>query len=878
MGANRNSALKGCLVPPGIEHFLLTDGCRRLTEMGYAGTMKFFGVSFILLSASVYAQSPIDAESYLKPPTEIASYFDLPRHTQFTYANLNSSKTWFARVKSLGQVMLSDIANPHENFGGWMFDTRANRARTMSYQTGVSIVITDAKTFQEREIAPPGGTWVSAPTWSPDGSTLMFLVHSPDASTIYLHDAKNNKTWQLTPQPLLATRVSPEWLGNSKGVVAVFVPTNRGVEPRATQVPSQPKVQVTDKDKNNLRVYRYLLQNLTDQARLTYYLTGQLAVATIGSNGLRNVGTPAMIAGIDAAPNGDAFRVTVTQKPFSYIVPASNFGTKEEIWDASGKSLTMLNETKLRNGENPPPVPGATPTPPPVQPRRQMSWAPDGNGLMFVRTVVTPPSAGVSGAPEDDEQRGGGQGQGRGGQRGGGGATGPVKEELIRWVAPFRKEDEKVLCSNDQGFAGLTYSADAKSIYFTESVAGATTQFQAPITDASVKKPLWNWRVADTEKAPGSPVLTSNAFGVMVIDASNGSFLLRGTQTGADTEKSPPRPFLDSYDIAANKTTRLWQSPDNAYDTLSGILDAKGSSLLIDHQSPTEVPNNFLYEGGKQIKQVTWNRDLSPDLTNAKRHRILVTRADGFKFWVKVTMPEWSVAGAKLPAFFWFYPSEFESQDAYDRQARVPNKNLFPNQGGSPKTLLLRRGWALVEPDCPIVGPRGRMNDFYINDLRNNLSATIDALEEKGLCDRTKLAIGGHSYGGFSTANAMVNTPFFKAGIAGAGNYNRTLTPMAFQTEIRTIFEAKDTYLGMSSLLNAEHLSGALLMYAGMDDQNVGTDPVNSIRMYSVLESIGKTASLYMYPYEDHGQIARESLMDQWARWIAWLDKYVLGK
>jgi dipeptidyl aminopeptidase/acylaminoacyl peptidase len=170
------------------------------------------------------------------------------------------------------------------------------------------------------------------------------------------------------------------------------------------------------------------------------------------------------------------------------------------------------------------------------------------------------------------------------------------------------------------------------------------------------------------------------------------------------------------------------------------------------------------------------------------------------------------------------------------------------------------------------------MNDFDVNDLRNNLSATIDALENRGLCDRTKLAIGGHSYGGFSTANAMVHTPFFKAGIAGAGNYNRTLTPMGFQSETRSIFEAKDIYLGMSSILNAENLSGALLMYAGMDDQNIGTDPINSIRMYSVLESIGKPAALYMYPYEDHGQIARESLMDQWARWIAWLDKYVLGK
>ncbi len=841
--------------------------------MSYAGTMKFFNIPLLFLASGAFAQSPIDSESYLKPPKEIASYFDLPRHTQFTLSNLNSSKTWFARVKSRGQVMLSDISNPYENFGGWMFDTRANRARTMSYQTGESIVLTDSKTFKEREIKSPTGTWVSAPTWSPDGTTLMFLVHNHDQSTIYLHDAAKNKTWELSPRPLLATRVTPEWVGNSKNVVAVFIPVNRGPEPKAGQVPAQPRVQVTDKDKNNLRVYRSLLQNQTDQNRLSYFLSGQLATVDIATNAMEPVGAPAMISSIDAAPNADVFRVTTVQKPFSYIVPAGNFGSKEEIWDANGKSLTMLTETKLRSGETPPPVAGATPVTPPTQPRRQMTWAPDGNGLIFVRNAAAPATSTILGG-EDDEQRG--QGGGRAGQNAGATAK-QVKEELVRWVAPFRKEDEKVLCSSDQGFSGLTFSPDSKTIFFTESATGTITQYQAPLADITAKKALWNWKPAEVEKAPGSPVLTPNAFGAMTLDTSTGTILLRGIQTGTDTEKNPPRPFLDSYNIGSNKTDRIWQSKENAYETIDGILDTTGTRLLIDHQSPTEVSNNFLIEGKNQ-QQITWNKDLSPDLTNAKRYRFQVTRADGFKFWVKVTMPEWQVEGVKLPAFFWFYPSEFESQDAYDRQARVPNKNLFPAQGGSPKTLLLRRGWAFVEPDCPIVGPKGRMNDFYVNDLRNSLAATIDALENRGLCDRTKLAIGGHSYGGFSTANAMVHTPFFKAGIAGAGNYNRTLTPMAFQSETRSIFEAKDTYLAMSSILNAEHLSGALLMYAGMDDQNVGTDPINTVRMYSVLESIGKPAALYMYPYEDHGQIARETLMDQWARWIAWLDKYVLGK
>ena len=233
-----------------------------------------------------------------------------------------------------------------------------------------------------------------------------------------------------------------------------------------------------------------------------------------------------------------------------------------------------------------------------------------------------------------------------------------------------------------------------------------------------------------------------------------------------------------------------------------------------------------------------------PEITGATRERILVTRADGFKFWVEITLPRFHVAGVRRPAFFWFYPREYADQRAYDRGLRSYNKNLFPNLGTLSKDYLVALGYALVEPDCPIVGPTGRMNDFYVPDLRNNLTAVIDELDRRGILDRTKLAIGGHSYGAFSAANAMVHTPYFKAGIAGDGNYNRLLTPSAFQSEQRQLWEARETYLSMSPLLYAEQLTGALLMYHGLDDQNVGTAPINSERMFHALENLGKDALL----------------------------------
>ena len=254
-----------------------------------------------------------------------------------------------------------------------------------------------------------------------------------------------------------------------------------------------------------------------------------------------------------------------------------------------------------------------------------------------------------------------------------------------------------------------------------------------------------------------------------------------------------------------------------------------------------------------------------------------VTRPDGYRFWVTVTLPrEWK-AGTRLPGFLWFYPYEFTDQAGYDRSKRTHNRNRFPTFNHLSKQYLITQGYAVIEPDAPIVGEQNRMNDNYVSDLRNNLAAVIDELDRRGIIDRQRLGLGGHSYGAFSTVNAMVHTPFFKAGIAGDGNYNRTLTPNTFQSERRDLWQARETYLSMSPLLYADRLTGALLMYHGLEDQNVGTDPVNSIRLFHALLGMGKPAALYMYPYEDHGPATRETALDLWGRWVVWLDKYVKG-
>ena len=342
---------------------------------------------------------------------------------------------------------------------------------------------------------------------------------------------------------------------------------------------------------------------------------------------------------------------------------------------------------------------------------------------------------------------------------------------------------------------------------------------------------------------------------------------------------------MDKIEIRTGTRTRVYEATvADLTESAATPLDNDFTKAIVTRQSTKVPPESFLLDvATKSATKLTNARDYWPEITNAIKKTVMARRPDGLEIRIRVTLPADWKEGTKLPALFWFYPAEFDTPALY-------TASLTGGRGGAPPTgpgnfaqpgqrtmsFITAAGYALVENDAPIVGTEGKLpNDNYVTDLQWNLYATINALDTLKLVDKERLAIGGHSYGAFSTVNALVHTPYFKAGIAGDGMYNRTLTPNGFQNERRDLWTGQQTYLAMSPMLSADKMTGALLMYHSQEDQNVGTDPISSIRMYQALMGQGKTAALYMYPYEDHGPVARESNLDQWARWVAWLDKYV---
>lgn len=851
-------------------------------------------------SARWNADAVIDQETFAKPPPEVADAVLAPRHLNVALGNLSPDKRWFLDEVDDGPVPMDVLAKPFHGLGGLFIDYAANRVRTLTIRNNVGIQIISAADGRTMAIDVPRGARVSGARWSPDGNRIAYLAHFPDATHIFVADIATGRSRRVTRTPLLATLVTGfEWVGDGS-VAAVLIPDDRGPMPAEPQSPRGPRMKVAEEsDENRLRTYRSLLATPQDKALLEWHTTGQLTLIDVQSGAGTEVGRPAMVQSFDFSPRGGYVLVTRMVEPFSYIVPVEKFGSVEELWDASGEVLVKLDEDSIELGVYGGDTSraagadsGSAGPSPPI--RRELAWRPDGEGLTFLAQepvslsepggdrIALDTAAGTGSAAEgrDNDARAAGAGE--------------RKDRVMQWLPPFDRSSLRVVYEHDMRMSNHLFSRDMEILFVSERDGSTTRELAIYLDDPSKTYTLARYRTGNMYAHPGSLVTTRGGAdggrgrdgrpgagetvdeGRTVQFCSDGEHVFfLGRQHDPKPREVGPKTFIDRVAIRTGEKERIFESNnDGVFESVAAILDADATRLVISRESPTAVPQYYLHENGRSA-QLTHNKDYTPDVTRAPKRSFTVQRADGFEFRVDVRLPPDYRSGERLPAMFWFYPREYTGQEAYDRGSRTFNKNSFPDFDARSMAFLIRLGYAVVEPDIPIVGDAGRINDNYEHELRNTLAAVIDELDRRGIVDRERLAIGGHSYGAFSTVNAMVHTPFFKAGIAGDGAYNRTLTPLGFQRELRDFWEARDVYLSMSPFVYANNLIGALLLYHGLHDQNVGTDPINTPRLFHALNGLGKTVAMYLYPYEDHRPASKETLLDLWARWTAWLDKYV---
>ncbi len=853
----------------------------------------------VLLPSHVTAQARSESwnpeqvlatEQYTTPQQPIVDAVMAPRWLNVSLTEVSPDRQRFLHEVGDGPVTMDRFSKPFHDLGGAFIDFRANRDRNLTIRSNVGIQVISAVDGSKVDVRIPSGARVSNATWSPDGSRIAFFVHTPDATHIWVADPATGRSRQITRTPVLATLVTSfEWTADGTKIATVLVPEHRPPMPVKPAVPTGPRVEATQKGENHLRTYRSLMATPHDQALLEWDATGQLALVDVSSRRVEKVGAPTMIWAFDFSPDGRYARVTKLDKPFSYMVPVSNFARTEEIWDQTGRKLAVLDETPMNTGLQGDNVaaPGAS-SGRGDQRHRQVAWREDDRGLTFLEQEPAP----AADSTADTAGRGlMGRGTPAGGEEAQQNGRARRKDRVMQWAPPFDSASLKTVYESDTRLDSHNWSPDYKTLFLSERRGQSTVVFAVRLDDPGTRHTLVRYRSDDFYANPGSLVLADgsvprggrgyrgfrrNGRGgeTVQLSADGQHVFFYGTRYDKDPLAHAPTSFLDEVAIDGGAKKRVYESSnEDLWEHVTAFLDIDAGHFVVERESSSRVPQDFLYADGK-LTQLTQNKDYTPDLTSAKKERFVVERPDGFRFLVNVTLPP-GYTGGRLPAMFWFYPREYTSQSSYDEQGRTYNKNAFTTYSYRSMEFLARLGYAVVEPDAPIVGKSGEMNDNFEHDLRNNLWTVIEELDRRGIIDRQRLAIGGHSYGAFSTANALAHTPFFKAGIAGDGNYNRTLTPLNFQNEHRTLWEARDVYISMSPFFFANEMTGALLMYHGLHDQNVGTDPINTPRMFHALNGLGKDAAMYLYPYEDHGPAAKATLLDLWARWTAWLDVHL---
>ncbi len=680
--------------------------------------------------------------------------------------------------------------------------------------------------------------------WSPDGSHVSFTHATSDALELWVLDVDAAHARRLTDRRLsLAAGNAPDWL-NARTLVAAFVPEGRGMEPLAAPVPEGPVIEESAGREAPARTYQDLLQSPHDESLFDHYLTVQLA--RIGLDGaITPVADPGIAWDFSPSPDGRYLLVEWVHRPYSYRVPVYRFPQRVEILDRDGSLVHLVADLPLQ--EEIPMAFGSVATGP-----RSFSWRADAPATL----VWVEAQDGGDARVEAD-----------------------VRDKLFRLDSPFDGQPEE-FATLGLRYAGIQWGDEYLAlIYESWWKTRQLRVWRMEPDDSAVEPSLMIERSSeDRYSDPGSPDTRTNEFGRSVIrrTADGGSIFLIGQ--GASPEGD--RPFLDRYDLATGETTRLFRSEAPWYESPVSVLGeegGEGAAILTRRESPEDPPNYFVRNlDSGELRQVTSFPHPAPQLKGIRKELVRYQRADGVDLSATLYLPPgWEPADGPLPVLMWAYPTEYKSADAAGQVTDSPFR--FVRASAWSAYLWTLVGYAVFDdPSLPIIGEGDEEpNDTYVEQLISGAQAAVDEMVRRGVGDRHRMAIGGHSYGAFMTANLLAHSDLFAAGIARSGAYNRTLTPFGFQAEERTYWEAPEIYYAMSPFMHADKVNEPILLIHGEMDSNSGTFPMQSRRYFAALKGLGATARLVVLPYESHGYRSRESLLHMLWEQQQWLDRYV---
>jgi dipeptidyl aminopeptidase/acylaminoacyl peptidase len=790
-------------------------------------TLPVAGVSLAaawFLVVSPAAQSPA-ASGYLTPPKVIADIMDAEPLPTVT---VSPDRTMLLVAYRRSMPSIAEVAAPFLGLAGARVNPKTNGPRSLG---GISaLALRDVATGAERKLAlPTSGSFVA--TFSPDGKHLG-ITHTTDNSIrLLVADVATGQVRVLVEGGVNGLAGGCTWRDDSSGFLCRLIAEGRAAAPAEPAVPSGPSIQENLGRTAPGRTYQDLLTSPYEEQLYDHYYTSQPAwVALSGQK--TAFAKPAVYAGLSVSTDGNYLVATRVKRPYSYLVPAGLFPRDVEIWDKTGKVLRTLADVPMGDTI---PINGVFAGP------RGFTWHAVEPATLFWTEAL---------------------------DKGDLANKVPQRDRVVVLKTPFTGTPAEVF-KTEWRFG---------SIQFTEKGAALVTEADRAsrmrrtwLYDAGVPgtpRKVWELPQEDRYRDPGLAVTRPSTNRIMQV--ADGIYL-----QGAGASPKGDRPFLDRLDLKTLKTERLWQCDEESYESVVAILDDSGTRVMTRRETKATPPNYVVRDlSARTSRSVTAFRDPYPQLSDVQKQLVTYKRKDGVTLSGTVYLPPSYRPGQRLPMFVWAYPQEFTTADAASQVVGSPNR--FPTVGGASHLLLLTQGYAVFDgPTMPIVGPGETANDSYVEQLVASAQAAVDYVVEAGFVDRDRVGVGGHSYGGFMTANLLAHSDIFRAGVARSGAYNRSLTPFGFQSETRTFWQVPDLYSKMSPFWHAHKVNEPILLIHGEKDDNSGTFPIQSERFYMALKGHGATARYITLPHEAHGYAARESNLHVMAETVAWLDKYV---
>ena len=795
-----------------------------------------------LLLALLFAALPLRAQdtTYQTPPSALAALVDAPPTPD---VRLGPDRTRMLLLHRPGLPGIAELAEPELRLAGLRINPANNGPSRARSANALSLQPLEGGAEVREVTGLPEDARIRNEAWSPDGRHVAFTLDRPDRIDLFVLDVQTAEARQLTDRAVNdAFGSSPFRWVDSATVVLRAVPEDRGAAPEEQRVPEGPTVQENRGAEAPARTYQDLLEDAHDEALFEHYFESELV--KVGLDGqTEGLDLRGLVANAAPSPDGRYLLVERVHRPFSYLVPAYRFPNRITVHAADGALVREVADLPL--AEDVPLGFGSVPTG-----VRSIGWRDDAPAALHWAEAQD----------EGDIQ-----------------AEADVRDQLFLLEAPF-EDDPVAFATLPLRYSGVWWSEGAFAIVQEYLWQDRTRRVYVVRPDEPDAEPelLFDVSFEDRYNDPGYPVTVPNAYGrdVVAVADEGGSVFLTGQ--GASPEGN--RPFLRKLDLETGETEELFRSEAPYYERVVETVNLAEREVLTLRESPTERPNYYLrdLDGGEAV-QVTAFPHPYPELADVQKETVQYERADGVPLTATLYLPPGYDAerDGPLPTLVWAYPREFKSADAAGQRTDSPYQFTWVSYWGA--VPFVTRGYAVLDDAAmPVVGEgEEEPNDAFREQLIAGAEAAIQEGVRRGAVDPERVAIGGHSYGAFMTANLLAHSDLFRAGIARSGAYNRTLTPFGFQAEERTLWEAPEVYFAMSPFMHAEKVEAPLLMIHGDADNNSGTFPMQSERYFNALKGMGKTARLVMLPHESHGYRARESVLHMLWEQDRWLEEHV---